>query len=879
MSSFVVYSVAFNEGEALLHAIHHTCPSTLFCDMKLDTVNGTPYVLSLSRTFDSPRSTSCSIFRIDWKEDEESVKPICTYAVSPTSNRLFLRRYSGSDHVVITHEKGFTFASFPSGSVASIVFSVSSLVTACLSLNSSLLFLLDTGGFITYTGGILRTISVAASEDSLLLGRSGSSCGIRHLLSVDDWFLLVTDSGRVATIPRMALTTQTTAPFQNDSLAPCMQLFPLDSDDQLAFLLQRGGVSGCAELLPFADLVELQPLAFEGAIDRCRLMEWKQTTIACIQSKGTISSFQLDDRTLKPMALPNLIVEGELLAIDTVGDVLIQVTRNCLQWSCDEYVTSETLEDGHVFTAASIVDGNVWLLMDSSELRRWSLHSSSMKTESLFVSNERVRYLEPLNDTAVALATATELLVIDASTMTRQTLQTPPVGLSHVKSLRHWLILLADAHCVHFFHYASESLSLLQSMATDSLVHFFHVNDGSLLLSFDKVASRSPNGKETAASFSGRGDAFTPISHPADAKEVSSTGSSVNQGYLQPSQTIVDQNDNTQTTVTRSCNNNLIAIEQTPVTQSLVNRTNHNQTPINQTCRNRSPVNQTPINQTCHYQSPVNQTPINHTCHNQSPVNQSPINQTCHNQSPVNQSPINQTHSHYLLLRPQPLQFVPFTCPHPSLSFHFRQNASITFSSSSLFRVVHKPSLFAPSNALSAPCRGVFPLSYNQAILLPESPKKPPFLATSQSLQPWTPLRSLVTAVSLGTKLLFASQKSLFLTLLEKPVEENALILNEPCRALRRLSDRLVVAIAQSSLCVVEATETLRIVASVDVFLGFICHVAEGCDRIRCNGSGWSHRRRYERRGDSLLPAGCTESVGVGACIPIAILHSTHLCD
>lgn len=849
MFSFVVYSVAFNEGEALLHAIHHTCPSTLFCDMKLDTVNGTPYVLSLSRTFDSPRSTSCSIFRIDWKEDEESVKPICTYAVSPTSNRLFLRRYSGSDHVVITHEKGFTFASFPSGSVASIVFSVSSLVTACLSLNSSLLFLLDTGGFITYTGGILRTISVAASEDSLLLGRSGSSCGIRHLLSVDDWFLLVTDSGRVATIPRMALTTQTTAPFQNDSLAPCMQLFPLDSDDQLAFLLQRGGVSGCAELLPFADSVELQPLAFEGAIDRCRLMEWKQTTIACIQSKGTISSFQLDDRTLKPMALPNLIVEGELLAIDTVGDVLIQVTRNCLQWSCDEYVTSETLEDGHVFTAASIVDGNVWLLMDSSELRRWSLHSSSMKTESLFVSNERVRYLEPLNDTAVALATATELLVIDASTMTRQTLQTPPVGLSHVKSLRHWLILLADAHCVHFFHYASESLSLLQSMATDSLVHFFHVNDGSLLLSFDKVASRSPNGKETAASFSGRGDAFTPISHPADAKEVSSTGSSVNQGYLQPSQTIVDQNDNTQTTVTRSCNNNLIAIEQTPVTQSLVNRTNHNQTPINQ------------------------------TCHNQSPVNQTPINQTCRNQSPVNQSPINQTHAHYLLLRPQPLQFVPFTCPHPSLSFHFRQNASITFSSSSLFRVVHKPSLFAPSNALSAPCRGVFPLSYNQAILLPESPKKPPFLATSQSLQPWTPLRSLVTAVSLGTKLLFASQKSLFLTLLEKPVEENALILNEPCRALRRLSDRLVVAIAQSSLCVVEATETLRIVASVDVFLGFICHVAEGCDRIRCNGSGWSHRRRYERRGDSLLPAGCTESVGVGACIPIAILHSTHLCD
>ena len=164
-------------------------------------------------------------------------------------------------------------------------------------------------------------------------------------------------------------------------------------------------------------------------------------------------------------------------------------------------------------------------------------------------------------------------------------------------------------------------------------------------------------------------------------------------------------------------------------------------------------------------------------------------------------------------------------------------------------------------------------------MLLPESPKNPPFLATSQSLQPWTPLRSLVTAVSLGTKLLFASQKSLFLTLLEKPVEENALILNEPCRALRRLSDRLVVAIAQSSLCVVEATETLRIVASVDVFLGFFCHVAEGCDRIRCNGSGWSHRRRYERRGDSLLPAGCTESVGVGACIPIAILHSTHLCD
>ena len=584
MSSFVVYSVAFNEGEALLHAIHHTCPSTLFCDMKLDTVNGTPYVLSLSRTFDSPRSTSCSIFRIDWKEDEESVKPICTYAVSPTSNRLFLRRYSGSDHVVITHEKGFTFASFPSGSVASIAFSVSSLVTACLSLNSSLLFLLDTGGFITYTGGILRTISVAASENSLLLGRSGSSCGIRHLLSVDDWFLLVTDSGRVATISRMALTTQTTAPFQNDSLAPCMQLFPLDSDDQLAFLLQRGGVSGCAELLPFADSVELQPLAFEGAIDRCRLMEWKQTTIVCIQSKGTISSFQLDDRTLKPMALPNLIVEGELLAIDTVGDVLIQVTRNCLQWSCDEYVTSETLEDGHVFTAASIVDGNVWLLMDSSELRRWSLHSSSMKTESLFVSNERVRYLEPLNDTAVALATATELLVIDASTMTRRTLQTPPVGLSHVKSLRHWLILLADAHCVHFFHYASESLSLLQSMATDSLVHFFHVNDGSLLLSFDKVASRSPNGKETAASFSGRGDAFTSISHSADAKEVSSTGSSVNQGYLQPSQTTVDQNDNTQTTVTRSCDNSLIAIEQTPVTQSLVNRTNPNQTPINQTC-------------------------------------------------------------------------------------------------------------------------------------------------------------------------------------------------------------------------------------------------------------------------------------------------------
>ena len=54
MSSFVVYSVAFNEGEALLHAIHHTCPSTLFCDMKLDTVNGTPYVLSLSPAHSTP---------------------------------------------------------------------------------------------------------------------------------------------------------------------------------------------------------------------------------------------------------------------------------------------------------------------------------------------------------------------------------------------------------------------------------------------------------------------------------------------------------------------------------------------------------------------------------------------------------------------------------------------------------------------------------------------------------------------------------------------------------------------------------------------------------------------------------------------------------
>ena len=785
MSSFVVYSVIFDGAETLLRSVHHTCQSTLFYDMRLGTVNGTPYVLSLFRTLDSFRPKSCSIFKIDWKEEEGSVTPFCTYTVAPTSNRLFLRRYSGSEHVIITHEKGFTFASFPNSTMATIAFNVSSLPITCLSFNTSLLFLLDTGGFITYTGGILRTISIASSEDSLLFGRSGASGVIQHLLLVDNWLLMVTNSSQVATIPQTALTSQATVPFQNLSFAPCAQLLPLGSDDELAFLLRRGGVAGCAELLPYASSVELQPLPFEGTIDACQLMEWKQTAIVCIQSKGEITCFELDGQALKSLTLPNLITEGDLLAIDALGDVLIQVTRNCLRWSCDDCVTSETLEDGHVFTAASIVHGNVWLLVDSSELRRWSVRSSWMKTESLFVSNERVRFMEPLDDEVVALATATELLVIDDSHVTRRTLHAPPVSLSHVQSLRHWLILLADACCFHFFHYASESLSLLHSTVTDSPVHFSHVADGSLLLSVDEASARLKNAKETAmaasSSLSARSNSFSSIS-PLDGKETSTVGP----GHANPSHV------------------------------------------------NQCHINPGHINQTNTFQSHVNQT---NTFQNH-----------------VNQTNVNQTRFNNLLLRSQPLQLIPFSCQQTSLHFRFREKAAIAFSSSSLFRVLEKPSLFAPKNAQLAQSRSIFPLSANQAVILPESAKTAPSLATPHSLQPWTPLRSLSVAVSLGTKLLFASQKSLFLTSFAQPVEENALVLEEPCRALRRLSDRFVVAIAQSSLYVVEVDDGLRVVASVDVSIGFFCHVAERRNRARCDRSGWSYRRRYERRSGSLLP-------------------------